>query len=125
MKPTSRPSTVVVARWCAGLGGVTMDNVIGPETDVFRIGNKMFALLNSDTPTSITLKSPPAIAEALRVQYSCVKPGYYMNKTHWITIDLNGDIKSSAIRGLIEDSYDLVLAALPKKQRVALAPTVS
>ena len=86
--------SAAVGDWCAALTAVTIDNTFGDQTDVFRIGNKMFALLNGDAST-LTVKTPPSESVALQEKYSSVTPGYYMNKTHWITIDLNGNVPPS------------------------------
>ena len=99
---------------------MTIDNTFGDQTDVFRIGNKMFALLNSDART-LTVKTAPSESVALQEKYSSVKPGYYMNKTHWITIDLNGNVPASVARELIDNAYTLVFESLTKKQKAAIA----
>jgi hypothetical protein len=59
----------------------------GPETSVFKVGGKMFALTALDTrPLTVSLKCEPALAEALRAEHSAVRPGYHLNKRHWITV---------------------------------------
>lgn len=51
-----------------------------------------------------------------------------MCKRHWITVDLKGSVPESLIRELIDDSYELVVKGLRKKDREALqwiTPTTS
>jgi predicted DNA-binding protein (MmcQ/YjbR family) len=106
-------------RVCAGLLGATVDNVFGDQTDVFRIANKMFALVSERT---IRLKSTPEESEALRAQYDWIRPAYHMNKRHWIMIDLaSGADLEEEIGELIIESYRLVVEGLPKSKKPAPA----
>lgn len=84
-------------------------------TLVFKVGGKMFALIDADEAKSINLKCDPERAEELREQYDSIIPGYHMNKKHWNTVLLDGSIDRSLIFELIDHSYDLVYASLPKK----------
>ena len=47
------------------------------------------------------MKCEPAIGEALRAQYASIAPGYHLNKRHWITITLNGDVPDERVRELV------------------------
>jgi predicted DNA-binding protein (MmcQ/YjbR family) len=84
---------------------------------VFKVKNKMFALLNLDSPHSINLKCDPDKAIELREQYPFVIPGYHMNKTHWNTILLDDAVPDKLLKQWIDQSYQLVVASLPKKLR--------
>ncbi len=85
---------------------------------VFKVGGKMFALLAfRETPLRITLKCDPDEAEALREMYAAVSGGYYMNKRHWNTIKINGEIPDEEIFAMTDASYALVRQSLPKAQR--------
>ena len=106
--------------WCEELPHATMDNVFGEQTNVYRIGGKMFALVNVDPGKLITLKVLPEDGEALRATYSFAKPGYYMDKRHWISVDTTADVPEEELSALIEDSYLLVRASLTKKLRDSL-----
>ena len=87
----------------------------GPATLVYKVGGKMFGLTSPDDfPSSINLKCDPDRALALRDQYESITPGYHMNKRHWITLTLDGSVPAMLVRELIDHSYDLVVAALPK-----------
>jgi len=87
----------------------------GPDTLVYKVGGKMFALTSPDDfPSSLNLKCDPERALALRDQYAAIIPGYHMNKRHWNTLTLDGSVPAPLVRELIDHSYDLVVAALPK-----------
>jgi predicted DNA-binding protein (MmcQ/YjbR family) len=93
----------------------------GPETSVFKVGGKMFALSRLDAEDlRVNLKCEPRLAENLRAVHPEVVPGYHMNKQHWNTVILGGKLDDAAIRDMIEDSYDLVVSKLPAAQRRAL-----
>jgi predicted DNA-binding protein (MmcQ/YjbR family) len=101
--------------------GAVEETPFGPETLVFKVMGKMFALVAwEETPTGVTLKCDPNFALALRAQYEAVQPGYYMNKKHWNTITLDGSISDEQISDLIDDSYDLVVKGLKKADRQEL-----
>jgi predicted DNA-binding protein (MmcQ/YjbR family) len=90
-------------------------------TSVFKVVGKVFALspLEAD-PLSVSLKCEPALAEQLREAHACITPGYHLNKRHWNTVLLDGSLADPMVRDLVEDSYDLVVSALPKARRRAL-----
>lgn len=92
------------------------DNV----TLVFKVMGKMFALLNLDGKATANLKCDPEEAISLRETHPDILPGYHMNKKHWNTINLNGDLKPAILQSLIDHSYDLVAAGLTKKLKTEL-----
>ncbi|MFH8517926.1 MmcQ/YjbR family DNA-binding protein [Streptomyces gelaticus] len=92
----------------------------GPETSVFKVLGKMFALSALDArPLTVNLKCDPDEAVQLREKYDAVVPGWHMNKRHWNTVTVSG-VSDRVLRELIEDSYDLVVAGLPKADRLRL-----
>lgn len=102
--------------------GATEEMPFGPDSLVFKVMTKMFALVAFQaTPLRITLKCEPARALFLRDAYPAVQPGYYMNKNHWNTITLDGSIPPAEILALIDASYDLVVKGLPRTARQQLA----
>jgi len=110
-------------RRCAALSGAVREFPFGPETAVYKVGGKVFALFGSH---GMNLKCDPGLAETLREAYAGVVPGYHMNKRHWNTIVLDGDVPEAVIADLVEDSYDLVVASLSKAVQRSLgwAPAV-
>lgn len=92
----------------------------GPETSVFKVSGKIVALspLGSD-PLTVSLKCDPGLAEQLRDAYPAVTSGYHLNKRHWNTVVVDG-VPKRLLLDMIEDSYDLVVSALPRATREAL-----
>ena len=106
---------------CLSFVGAQETFPFGPETSVFKVAGKMFALSQLDADSlRVSLKCEPGLAEALRGAYAAVIPGYHLNKRHWNTVILDGSIPDDSVRDMIEDSYDLVVSALPRARRVAL-----
>ena len=90
----------------------------GPDVLVYKVGGKMFALTQPDEfPARINLKCDPERAAGLRDEHDAIIPGYHMNKRHWNTLVLDGSLSTKLVRELIDHSYDLVVASLPKSQR--------
>jgi predicted DNA-binding protein (MmcQ/YjbR family) len=107
--------------WCLRQPGAIEEFPFGPEHSVFKVAGKMFALSTLDrTPLEVSAKCEPELAVQLRATYSSIRPGYHLNKRHWNTITLDGDLADQVVRDLIEDSYDLVVSALPKRVREEL-----
>jgi len=110
-----------VLAWASGLCASVLEYPFGPQAAVFKIGGKMFALVALDGPgESVTVKVDPEEGAALRDRHGFVREGYYMNKRHWITIDLGPDVPDAFVRDLLENSHSLVAATLTKKARVGL-----
>lgn len=91
------------------------------ETSVFKVGGKMFALSElAATPLSVSLKCEPDLAVQLRATYPEIVGGYHLNKRHWNTVRLDGAVPEYLVLEMIEDSYDLVVAKLPRARRLTL-----
>ncbi|WP_028115591.1 MmcQ/YjbR family DNA-binding protein [Ferrimonas senticii] len=104
----------------ANLVGSELSHPFGGGVEVYKVGGKMFALLSqgyiSEHPW-LNLKCDPHQAQILRDIFPAVIAGYHMNKTHWNTVILDGTVPAGEIQRMIDHSYQLVIAALPKKQR--------
>jgi len=108
---------------CLDLPAAEETYPFGEEVAVMKIGGKMFALVPlSDGSESVNLKCDPGRALELREAYAGIRPGYHQNKRHWNTVDLDGSVEDDVVRGLIADSYQLVVAGLPRAIRAELAP---
>ena len=104
--------------WCLRQAGAIEDFPFGPEHSVFKVAGKMFALSSLDRrPLEVSVKCEPELAVSLRQTYPAIRPGYHLNKRHWNTITLDGSLLDQLVRDLIEDSYDLVVSALPRRVR--------
>lgn len=100
-----------VRSWCLAMPGAVEAFPFNPETSVFRVGpgGKMFALSAlGRTPLKVSVKADPEIVTGTQRAYEAAGPGYHLNKRHWMTITLGGDLPNGLLRDLIEDSYDLV-----------------
>jgi predicted DNA-binding protein (MmcQ/YjbR family) len=105
--------------FCLSLPVVEETFPFDANTLVFKVAGKMFALADVDLFESINLKCDPEEAVLLREQYSAVQPGYHMSKVHWNTVLVDGSIPDALLRTWIKNSYDLVVAGMPKKLREA------
>lgn len=107
------------ARCLAFLGAVE-DFPFNDEVSVFKVGGKMFALCSlDDQPLQLSVKCEPELAAQLRASYPAIAPGYHLNKRHWNTLTLDGSLPDELVTDLLGDSYDLVVATLPKSRRPA------
>ncbi|HET6925031.1 MAG TPA: MmcQ/YjbR family DNA-binding protein [Candidatus Saccharimonadales bacterium] len=83
----------------------------GKDVAVYKTGDKMFALIaEGKDPVSLSLKCDPALSKVLRERYESVMPGYHLNKKHWNTLVLTGQLSWPEVQDLIRHSYDLVVS---------------
>ncbi|MFJ3584975.1 MmcQ/YjbR family DNA-binding protein [Streptomyces sp. NPDC090127] len=106
--------------FCLEFNDATEEFPFGPDTSVFKVAGKLFALSSLDgRPLRVNLKCDPDDAVRLREEHPAIVPGYHMNKRHWNTVTV-GELPERMVRELVEDSYDLVVAGLPKAVRLRL-----
>jgi len=104
-----------IRTYCLAKKGVEESMPFGNDTLVFKVAGKIFLLSGIDSkPTQFNAKCLPEMAIEMRENYSCVLPGYHMNKKHWNTIICDGSVSSKLIIKWIDNSYDLVVASLTK-----------
>jgi predicted DNA-binding protein (MmcQ/YjbR family) len=107
--------------WCLEQPGAIEEFPFGPEHSVFKVGGKLFAISALERePLEVSVKCEPELAIALRQSYPAIRPGYHLNKRHWNTLTLDGSLPDRVVRDLVEDSYDLIVSALPKRVREEL-----
>jgi len=98
-----------VTKYLKSKPGSKKEYPFNKTTAVYKTHGKMFALMTDDKePPRISLKCDPELGRTLREQYESVQPGYHLNKTHWITIVLTGQLTIGEIKDLINHSYQLV-----------------
>jgi len=98
------------------------DYPFGPEPLVMKVEGKMFALLTRhQNRDALNLKCDPLQAQQLRDVWQDVIPGYHMNKRHWNTVFIEGDVPVPEIERMIDHSYALVVRGLRKVDRLRLA----
>jgi predicted DNA-binding protein (MmcQ/YjbR family) len=103
--------------YCLSKSGVTEDTPFDPNTLCFRVGNKIFAIIDIDKFESVNLKCDPEKAILLREKHNGITPGYHMNKKHWNTVSCDGSVPTPLLLELVDHSYNLVFSSLPKKIR--------
>jgi predicted DNA-binding protein (MmcQ/YjbR family) len=122
---------VELRKICLSFPGAFEDFPFGPETSVFKVRAhvsggarheaKMFAASAMDPGNwSVSLKCEPALAEQLRAAHPEITGAWHMNKTHWNGVRLDGALPDAMVRDMVEDSYDLVVATLSRKQQEQL-----
>ena len=111
----------LLEKYCLGKNGAIKEYPFDETTAVFKVGNKMFALIDeTSTPPRTNLKCDPYYALELRAMYKSVSGGYHMNKKHWNTITCNDDVDISLLCAWIDESYHLVFGSLTKKAKSQL-----
>jgi predicted DNA-binding protein (MmcQ/YjbR family) len=107
----------VLREYCLSFPGSLETFPFGPETSVFKVADKMFALSQlARRPLRISVKCEPELAEQLRAAHPPVLPGYHLNKKHWNTVLIDGSLPARMIKDMIEDSYDLIVSQLPESR---------
>jgi predicted DNA-binding protein (MmcQ/YjbR family) len=98
-----------VEEYVLSMPNAKLDYPFGEEVAVYKVQDKMFALIpEGKDPVRISLKCEPLLAKVLREKYETVLEGYHLNKKHWNTIILTGQLPWEEIQGLILHSYNLV-----------------
>jgi predicted DNA-binding protein (MmcQ/YjbR family) len=106
---------------CASLPGAVEDYPFGEGVAVFKVGDRMFALIGLDgEPGTVSLKCDPAVALELRSRHASVRPGYHLNKRHWNSVDFGDAIDAAEFEWMIEHSYDLVFSGLTAAKRAEI-----
>jgi predicted DNA-binding protein (MmcQ/YjbR family) len=101
-----------VEEYLLSLPNARLDYPFGEDVAVYKAHDKMFALVaEKSDPVRISLKCEPKLAETLREKYESVMPGYHLNKKHWNTILLTGQLSWEEVQDLIRHSYSLVVSS--------------
>lgn len=106
---------------CLSMPGAREEFPFDEGTSVFKVSGKMFALTAlKSRPLKISLKCDPDVAVQLRLRYGDVTGGWHLNKKHWNTVVVGGEVPDELLREMVEDSYDLVVARLPRREQEKL-----
>lgn len=98
-----------VEEYVLSMPNAKLDYPFGEDVAVYKVNDKMFALISEKkVPVQISLKCDPNLAVVLREKYDEVMPGYHLNKKHWNTLVLTGQMPWDEVKDLIRHSYDLV-----------------
>jgi predicted DNA-binding protein (MmcQ/YjbR family) len=108
--------------FCLSFNAAAEEFPFGPDASVFKVLGKMFALSRLDArPLTVNLKCDPEDAGRQRAEHEgLIVPGWHMNKRHWNTVTVDGALPGRLVKELVEDSYDLVVAGLPRAERLRL-----
>lgn len=106
--------------FCSSLPHVEATTPFGPDVVAYKVGGLMFACISLDRPEWVTVKCDPVMAIELREQHRGIEPAWHFNKKHWNQINLTGSIHKEMIEQQILNSYDLVVAKLPRATRILL-----
>jgi predicted DNA-binding protein (MmcQ/YjbR family) len=99
-----------VEEYILSMPNAKLDYPFGEGVAVYKVKDKMFALVaEKSEPVSLSLKCDPLLSKILRSKYETVMEGYHLNKKHWNTIILSGQLPWEEIQALIRHSYDLVV----------------
>ena len=108
---------------CTNLPGVEVRYPFdsSPTVRAWCVHRRMFAWCATDsTPLTVQLKADPDLIPSLIDTYPFIRPGYHMNKRHWLTIHAQHDQAMALLPGLLEDAHMLVVAGLPARVRMGL-----
>ena len=95
--------------YCLSKPGAEETLPFGPDTLVYKVGGKMFLLTGLDSEDlRFNVKCDPDKAIELREVFTCVQPGFHMNKKHWNTIVADGSVPDKQLKEWIDHSYELV-----------------
>lgn len=98
-----------VEEYLLSMPNAVLDYPFGEGVAVYKAGDKMFALVaEKSNPVRLSLKCDPQLSKVLREKYESVMPGYHLNKKHWNTIVLSGQLSWEEVQDLIRHSYQLV-----------------
>lgn len=90
------------------------------ETEVIKVAGKIFLLANNEEPLEISLKCNPYKAIELREMFDFIKPGYHLNKKHWITVTITEEMPMGFFFDLIDHSYGEVVRKMTRAEREEL-----
>ncbi len=107
--------------YCLSLPAATECTPFDEDTLVFKVMGKMFVYAGMEGFSRFNVKCDPDLAVELRGRYPEITPGFHSNKLHWNTIRVDGDLTDAFMKEQIRNSYDLVVAGLPRKLKEELA----
>ncbi|MHB1315042.1 MAG: MmcQ/YjbR family DNA-binding protein [Christensenellales bacterium] len=108
--------------YCLLKKGVERDFKVEWDATRYMIRGKMFAMQGGDKENRpiFTIKLEPSYGELLRLQFKDIIPGYYMNKEHWNSLYLSGNVPKEVVMDMIDKGYEAVLNSFSKKDRAMI-----
>jgi len=114
-----------VRKYCLSLPHVSED--VQWESDLlFRIGNKMFAVVALDAATDhrMSFKCTPEVFAELTERDGIV-PAPYVARYHWVALQRFDALPERELKQLLSNAYQLILEKLPRKARAQLESTTT
>jgi len=106
-----------IRSYCLAKKGTTECMPFDDNCLVFKVMNKMFALVTLSNDKHLCLKCDPDYALDLREEYSCIEGAYHFNKKYWNQILLKGEISDTLVQQLIDHSLEETLKKMTKKEQ--------
>ncbi len=98
-----------VEEYILSMANAVREYPFGPDVAVYKVNDKIFAIIQEGKiPVQLSLKCDPQLAVVLREKYETIMPGYHLNKKHWNTLVLTGQVEWAEVKDLIYHSYQLV-----------------
>jgi predicted DNA-binding protein (MmcQ/YjbR family) len=121
-KPEQPPSkrTMAVQQAIEAKPGATAHPATVRGVTLYKVMNKMFAILSVRNDAFVILKSDPHLAEVLREQYKGIGHRSHLDRRFWIAVTIDADVPLKQTRALIDQSYDLIREGLTRKQQAEL-----
>lgn len=103
--------------YCLSKTGAEKDYKLEWNATRYMIRGKMFAMQGGDKEGKaiLTIKLEPSFGAFLRSQHKDIVPGYYMNKEHWNSLYLDGDVPDDVVREMLDQAHRLILESFSKK----------
>lgn len=109
-----------VREYCLAKKGVSESFPFDDTSLVIKVLDKMFIIISLDDDKTVNLKCIPDEIIQRREKFKSVVPGYHMNKNHWNTVFIEGDVPESLLKNWIDESYNLVVSGMTKKKQKLL-----
>lgn len=112
-----------IQTYCLGKAATEEEYKADWDAILYKVGGKMFALIGNDAlgQPVISVKLDPDFSFELREHYPDITPGYHLNKTHWSSLNLNGNVPAEVLKQMLDQSYQLVVRGMSKKKQQELS----
>ena len=104
-----------VERYCLSLKAAVAERPFGPSLLVFKVGGKIFALLN-ETEANVSFKASDIANELLREQ-GRARRAPYLPRGGWLNVEHLDTWHQDELNDLIHWSYQRVMANLTRQAR--------
>ena len=106
-----------IQEYCLSKKGTEEDYKAEWDAIRYTVRGKIYALVGNDREGNhiISVKLPPEYGLELRERYAEITPGYHLNKTHWSSMLLGGDVPDEVLKKMLDCSYELIFQSLSKK----------